>query len=167
MRTRGSLPRGIARRSRGLVLGGVWLRCVTRWQARELDRRLAAGEDPMQSDELSLRVGQLASLPARVQLASTLRAAVDMATGRRAPLVGKRLRRAEIKRNGPLLLALAERLRDGGPLGVRGLAMAAGLVERRSSPLYRECSERPLSVVAFEALVELDRGLLTASPAHR
>jgi hypothetical protein len=63
--TRRWLPsRRLARRSRGLLLGGIWLRVVTRWRAPVLDRQLANGIDPMQSDELSLRVGQLGS-PAR------------------------------------------------------------------------------------------------------
>ena len=64
---------------RGLLLGGIWLRCTTRWRARELDRQLAAGADPMQSDELSLRVGQLGSSKSRRRIACALRGAVAMA----------------------------------------------------------------------------------------
>jgi hypothetical protein len=70
-------------RSRGLVLGGIWLRCGSRWRARELDRQLAAGADPMQSDELSLRVGQLGSSRHRRRIACALRRAVALDRGLR------------------------------------------------------------------------------------
>jgi hypothetical protein len=146
-----------------LILGGLWLRGATWWRARDLDRDLASGTDPMQTDELSLRVGQLGSARMRVQLASALRGAVELANGRRAPLTTTRLRRQEIRKNDELLLALADRLRDGEPLGVRGLAMTADLVKNRCSPLYSKHPERPLAPTAFEALVALDRGLRTAS----
>ena len=157
------LPRGrVARRSRGLVLGGIWLRCSTRWRARELDRELAAGADPIDTDALSLRVGQLGSRATRVRLVSALRRAVELAHGHQAPLVTTRLRRAQIRENDELLLAVAERIHDGGPLGVRGVAMTSYLVNDRMSPLYSEDAQRPLSVTALEALVELDRGIRTA-----
>ena len=61
-RTRRWLPRGrLARQTRGLLLGGVWLRCVTWSWAHALETSSGAGADPMESDELSLRVGQLSS----------------------------------------------------------------------------------------------------------
>jgi hypothetical protein len=71
--------RRLARRSRGVVLGGVWLRLVTWSRASALDRELAGGADPMQSDELSLRVGQLRSAKHRARLACALRGAVELA----------------------------------------------------------------------------------------
>src|SRR5215210_2285802 len=71
-------PRAMSR-SRGLVLGGIWLRCTTRCRARQLDRQLAAGVDPMQSDELSLRVGQLGSPGSRRRIACALRGLVALA----------------------------------------------------------------------------------------
>jgi hypothetical protein len=158
------LPPGrVARRSRGLVLGGVWLRCVTRLRARDLDRDLAAGADPIGSDELSLRVGQLAAGATRVRLARVLHDAVAVANGRHPPLTVTRLQRATIRDNQELLLALADRVRDGGVVGVRGLAMVSELLEDRSGPLYAADTERPLAVTALEALVELDRGLRTTS----
>jgi hypothetical protein len=146
-----------------LVLGGVWLRCVTRLRARRLDRDLAAGADPIGSDELSLRVGQLAAVATRVRLARVLRDAVAMANGHQAPLTVTRLQRAAVRENEELLLALADRVRDGGVVGVRGLAMVSELLEDRGGPLYAADAARPLGVTAFEALVELDRGLRTTS----
>ena len=127
--TRRWLPsRRLARRSRGLVLGGVWLRCRAWRRRHELDRQLARGADPMQSDELSLRVGQLGSAGTRVRLAHALREAVALANGHRPPLITTRLRRREIRDNEALLVALADRIRDGGPLGVQGLAITARLI---------------------------------------
>lgn len=162
-RTRRWLPsRRLARRSRGLLLGGIWLHVVTRWSARDLDRRLANGIDPMQSDELSLRTGQLGSPGTRARLASALRGAVELANGQRAPLITTRLRRSEIQENDELLLALADRLRDGEPLGVQGLAMTSTLVNDRSGPLYRSGPSRSLPATVSEALAALERGQRTA-----
>jgi hypothetical protein len=156
----------LPRRWRGLVLGGVWLHWQTRRRARDLDRRLARGADPMQSDELSLRVGQLGSPGSRVRLAHALRDAVAIANGHHAPLIKARLRRAEIRENDELLLALAGRLSGGEPLGVQGLAKTACLVNDRSSPLYRPGPSRSLQAAASEALAALDRGQRTAATWH-
>jgi hypothetical protein len=156
------LPRGrLARRTRGFVLGGTWLRLVTRRRAHALDRRLAAGADPMTSDELALRVGQLGSAATRKRLAWTLRDAVELANGRRRPLITTRLRRRAVLESEELLSALADRVGEGEPVGVRGLALAALLV-KRSSALYRDDSACPLKVVAFDALIALDDGLMTS-----
>jgi hypothetical protein len=156
------LPSGpLRRRSRGLLLGGVWLHCIARWRAADLDRRLADGADPMESDELSLRVGRLGSAAHRTRIATALRRAVQIADGHHAPLVTTRLRRPEIHENEELLLAIADRLRDGEPLGVRGLAMTSRLVSDRAGPLYRPGAGCSLSVAACEALAALERGRQT------
>jgi hypothetical protein len=163
LRTGLRLPsRRLARRARGPLLGGIWLRVLTWWTAADLDRRLADGADPMLSDELSLRVGQLGSVGRRTRLSRALREAVDLAKGNRAPLITTRIRRAEIRENYELLLALADRLRDGEPLGAQGLAMTARLVADRASPLYRSGLTGSLPAKALEALTALDRGHLTA-----
>ena len=151
------------RRSRGLLLGGVWLRVLTRWSAGELDRRLATGSDPMLSDELSLRVGQLGSAGTRVRLANALRAAVQFANGRRAPLIATRLRREEIRECDELLLSLAERLHGGEPVGAQGLAMTARLVADRSGPLYRSRARGSLPGAVAEALAALGHGHMTVA----
>jgi hypothetical protein len=146
-----------------LLLGGVWLRWHTWRRAHDLDRRLASGADPMQSDELSLRVGQLGSPGSRIRLAHALRDAVEIANGQHAPLVKTRLRRPEIRETDELLLALADRLRGGEPLGVQGLAMTARLINDRSSPLYRSGVSGSLPTIALEALAALERGQRTAA----
>lgn len=140
---------------------------MTRLKAPELDRQLANGIDPMVSDELSLRMGQLGSRAMRVRLASALRNAVRVASGQHPPLIATRLRRAEIRENEELLLALAERLRDGEPVGVQGLARAARLVDPRSGALYRSGRSGSLATAASKALASLDRGRLTAGSAER
>jgi hypothetical protein len=163
--TRRWLPKGrVARHSRGPLLGGLWLRVLTRRRAADLDRRLADGTDPMESDELSLRVGQLGSPTARARLAASLRGAVEMANGRHPPLVATRMRLREVQENEDLLLALADRLHDGEPLGVQGLAMTSRLISDRFSPLYRSGS---LTEAALEALAALERGHRTAAGPAR
>lgn len=157
----------IAPGSRGLVLGGVWLRVTTRWRARALDDQLALGADPMQSDELSLRAGQLGSRKSRRRIACALRGVVALA-GRDAypiALAPPPIRRAEVRANKELLLELAERLCSSEPAGAQGLAIASKLIGDCRSPLYSGQSDRPLPVSAFEALVAMDRRLRTAGPS--
>jgi hypothetical protein len=164
--TRRWLPGGsLARRTRGPLLGGLWLHVLTRWRASDLDRRLANGADPMESDELSLRAGQLGSVGTRSRLAATLRAAVETADGRHPPLISTRLRCPEIRENKELLLAIAERLRSGDSVGVEGLAMTARLVSDRSSPMYRPWASLPVALST--ALTALERGHRTAGSAGR
>lgn len=164
LRTRRWLPsRSLARRSRGPLLGGIWLRVLTRWRAAGLDRQLANGTDPMQSDELSLRAGQLGSSATRSRLAVALNEAVQIANGHHRPLIATRLRRLEIQENDQLLLTLADRLRHGAPLGIQGLAMTARLVHDRSSPLYRSGASGSLTRTLLEALAALERGHRTAA----
>jgi hypothetical protein len=43
------------------------------------------------------------------------------------------------------------------------VAIASQLIEERRGPLYRDNTDRPLTVMAFDALVALDRGLRTIS----
>jgi hypothetical protein len=161
------LPRGrLARRTRGLLLGGVWLRYVTRRHARELDEHLARGTDPIVSDELSLRAGQLGSARSRGRFACHLRGAVALAD---APFDPFRLgppviRRAQVQENRELLLELADRLRLGGNLGVQGLAITSLLVGDGVSPLYSKAARSSLTVSVNNALLALDRGGGGASP---
>jgi hypothetical protein len=164
--TRRWLPsRRLARRSRGPLLGGIWLRVHTRWHAAELDRQLAKGTDPMLSDELSLRVGQLGAPWTRLRLSRALLEALDLASGRRKPLIRTRLLLTEIHENEELLLTLADRLRDGLPLGVQGLAMAARLVADHSGPLYRAGPSDSLAVTVLETLAALEHGHRTTGTA--
>ena len=164
--TRRWLPsRRLARRSRGLLLGGVWLHFVTWRRAYDLDRRLAGGADPMRSDELSLRVGQLSSAQTRARLACGLRGAVELADRQPDPLrtPPALIRRSEIRANRELLLELAKSLGTGRPLDVEGLAMTSILIHYAPSPLYHKKASRTLTDTAYEALVALERGRRTVS----
>jgi hypothetical protein len=162
---RGLPSRRLARRTRGPLLGGLWLRVLTWWVAADLDRELANGTDPLASDELSLRVGQLGSAATRSRLAAALREAVETESGRRGPLPSTRLLRPEIRQNENLLLALADRLHGSEPLGVEGLAMTARLVDERMRPLSRGGASLPDAL--SEALTALERGHRTAGTTGR
>src|SRR5215210_309077 len=163
IRIRGWLPsRRLARRSRGLLLGGMWLRWRTWSRAQELDGVLARGADPMDSDELSLRVGQLGSARIRARLAGALRGVVELVDRPPEPFAPPRsqIRRTEIRANRALLLELAERVGSSGSVGVDGLGMTSLLVGDGASPLY-DRTRRSLTVTAFTALVALERGYPT------
>jgi hypothetical protein len=153
------LPRGrLARRTRGLLLGGVWLRFVTWRRARELDEQLARGTDPITSDELSLRAGQLASARSRGRFACVLRGAVQLADAPFDPVRMGRpvIRRAQVQENCELLLELADRLRAGGYLHPRGLAITSLLVGDGVSALYSKAAPRSLNASVGHALLALD-----------
>jgi hypothetical protein len=123
----------------------------------------------MQSDELSLRVGQLSSSRSRRRIACALRGVVALAERDFYPVIAgpPPIRRAAVGACSGLLLEIAERLGSCEPVGVRGLAIASQLVVDRRGPLYRDDVEHPLTVTAFEALLALDRGLLTRSTETR
>lgn len=68
----------------------------------------------------------------------------------------------EIQTNRGLLLELAERVGDGRPLGVEGLAKASMLVSDPASRLYHDDGSGQLADAALEVLEALDRGHLTS-----
>ena len=114
----------------------------------------------MTSDELSLRVGQLASARSRRRFACALRGAVELADRPFDPLrIGPPvIRRAEVRENRELLLELADRLRVGGRLGVEGLAITSLLVGDGLSPLFCKAASGSLTASANHALLALERG---------
>jgi hypothetical protein len=129
-------------------------------RAQELDGLLARGADPMGSDELSLRVGQLGSARSRARLACALRGAVELAEREPEPFGMRRaqIRRAQIRANRELLLELAECVDARGPVGVEGLGLTSLLIGDRASPLYDGDARRSLPVTVSTALVALERG---------
>ena len=152
------LPRGLARRTRGPLLGGVGLRWVTWRRARQLDEQLALGMDPIASDELSLRAGQLGSSRSRSRLACVLRGVVTLAD---APFDPSRMgrpvvRRSVVQENRRLLLELADRVGAGGILGVQGLALTSLLVGDGVSPLFSKVSAGSLTSAVNGALLALE-----------
>jgi hypothetical protein len=117
---------------------GLWARIRTRWRRSQLDDELSAGADPRTSAELSERASQLRSDPVRTRLANTLVDPVVAGRAREHLAIGARPRRAALKRNLDALVPLIERLCDGHPIDVRGVAMTARLVSDTQGPLYRK-----------------------------
>jgi hypothetical protein len=139
------------------MLGGLWLRWVTRRQVRELDELLARGADPIISDELSLRAGQLRSARTRGRFACALRGAVELAEAPFDPArFAPAIRRAQVRESRDLLLELAHRVRTGGSLGVQGLAITSLLVGDGVSPLYAKAGRGSLRAYLSDALLALE-----------
>jgi hypothetical protein len=133
-----------------------------RWRRSRLDEQLARDTDPTTSAELGLRAAQLRSSAERSRLANFLVEVLGDAPGPNlgAFRVSTRQRHARIRESADELLALVLRLRDDEPIAVRGAAMTALLVDRRSSPL-RHGDGRDLQLAiraAHVALDERDRG---------
>jgi hypothetical protein len=120
---------------------------------------LAAGVDPLASDELSLRARQLQSAKSRARLACGLRGAVNLSRRPFDPLAPppSLIRRSEVHANTDLLLELADRV-TATAVSTEGLARTSLLIADGSSPMYRGYGGRALRVAAFEALVALERG---------
>jgi hypothetical protein len=151
------LPGGsLARQSHGPLLGGLGLRFRTWREAEELDEQLAAGADPLGSDELSLRAGQLRSGKTRSRIARSLLAALDIADLEIPAALNLSVHRPEVRNCRELIVELAERLRDDDHMEVRGLALARHLATADSSALYDPHAGYPLSGALQVTLLALD-----------
>jgi hypothetical protein len=143
-------------RSRGLLLGGTWLRVVTWWRYSELDAALAVGVDPTVSNALSLRAGQLRSPETRARLVRSLHAVLELATSDLShvscpPLV----RYSEVRACESLVHDLLARLDEDRTVSVQGLALTSLLVRDGASALFWEYAARSLAEdlrVAAESL---------------
>jgi hypothetical protein len=132
--------------TRGLVLGGIWLRVATWWSSSELDAALAVGVDPAASNALSLRAGQLRSPKTRARLVRSLQAVLDLATSDLShvscpPLV----RYSEVRVCKSLLCDLLARLDESRTVSVQGLALTSLLVRDGASSLFWEHTARSLA----------------------
>ena len=114
------------------------LRIRTRWRRDRLDKELSQGADPAASAELTLRAAQLRSPVVRVRFANALVEALGDARRNEPVTVTARPQRTEVRDHADDLMALVERLRDGRPVGVRGAAMTARLVNDAANPLHRD-----------------------------
>jgi hypothetical protein len=145
----GAIPRPSAR--------SPWLRLRAWWRRTALTRELAAGDDPDAGAERALVARGLIGTPAQHQLADALDRVVRAAQqGRRRSGVKAPLNRPDILLAHNELAALAERLRDGGPAPVQGLAIAALLVSDGASPLYDRRAAHSVQRMAQQALDRLD-----------
>ncbi|MDP9133603.1 MAG: hypothetical protein M3N56_02115 [Actinomycetota bacterium] len=135
----------------------LWLRVRVWWHWPALARELAAGGDPAASAELTVVARQLIDLPAQQRLADTLERVMTAASRPpRPPSVKVPLNRREILGARDELAALAERLRDGTPAPVQGMAIAALLVHDSASPLYRRRAAQDVWSLAREARERLN-----------
>jgi len=138
----------------------------TRWRLRRrrssLDEQLARDTDPTTSAELDLRAAQLRSTAERSRLANSLVEVLGDARGRNlgAFRIRTRQRHAAVHESADELLALVLRLREDEPVAVRGAAMVALLVDRRSSPLrHGDGRDLHLAIRAAHVALEVrDRG---------
>jgi hypothetical protein len=133
-----------------LQLSRTWLECTdclfeptafarlrARFRRVELDRVLADGVDPTGSPLLAARAAQLVRPRSRARLAEALErlaltAEAQAGRFRVAP------RRQAVQANRATLLDLAGRLRRGGPLYARGIAMLELVLIDGTGPAYRD-----------------------------
>lgn len=115
----------------------------------------------MQSDELSLRAGQLGSANTRERLSRALRVTVAAARSQPGP-VARLTGACDIQAADALLLQLAERVDGDEALGVEGLAKTWLMVHDDPSVLYHREAGPPVAEAVVDALWALDRGHRTA-----
>jgi hypothetical protein len=135
-------------------------RLRTKLKSRQLDRALAAGASPSESDELSLRAQQLVTANRRLAnaiehliLRSDLDPRFDVP---QSPISRTPFNRADVRANRASLHRLADALRDPGERPVRGLAMASTLLKDKGGPLYVSDSVEQVAGVVREAIAELN-----------
>jgi hypothetical protein len=138
----------------------------TRLRAAELDQALAAGADPLASEELTLRAEQLAQPTRREDYARSLELVAESAqAGWLQTAPGPTIRnRKPVVKNQEALLALARRLRGTGPHCLRGLAMTDLLIHCGTSSLYAAPSPDQLRQKVEEILAALDVTGLRVNP---
>jgi hypothetical protein len=102
----------------------------------ELDGVLADGADPRESPELALRAHQLAKPDKRIRFARAIERVVSDAGSPEPQILLGVYRRDPVLKNRLLLRALADRLRAGAPVRLRGLAMVDLMLYRSDGPLY-------------------------------
>ncbi len=111
----------------------LWLRLRVRGRAHKLDRALAVGASPLDSEELSLRADQLSRPEVRKRLAGTYTRLTDEREGQ-IGLLPFHYDRVRVNR-GPLG-EIGDLLGGKGPLPLRGVALASALLDDRMGPLY-------------------------------
>jgi hypothetical protein len=103
-----------------------------------LDRRLAAGEPPWSTLELSVRAAELTAPGERQELAEEVDRLIDSAAQPRRPGGGAAVPpdRASVLACGPLLGDLVDDLRHAERVEARGVALVRQLLRDGGSPLY-------------------------------
>jgi hypothetical protein len=124
----------------------------------ELDRELAGGADATDSPALETRAKQLIGPHFRRELVAQLDAALDKAE--HPPhwrSVSVPVRACEVRAARDSLTALRQALLDAGVPSVRGVALAACLINDPDSPLYRQTGA-DIAQVAESATTALTAG---------
>jgi hypothetical protein len=138
----------------------VALRARVRWNALQLDSRLAEGVDPNATEELALRARQLAAPAKREEIARSLDEVVAVAvrgSSAHLPTIRAPISRGRVQASRPELSGLAARLRQEGPHAVEGLAMAHLLVADAQGPLYaHELCGDPLGPAVEAAILAME-----------
>jgi hypothetical protein len=117
---------------------GLRLALTVWWHGTELDRRLAAGEDPRSSDELSLRAKRLIATRSRGRVAKGLAGALRSAKNDGPRFTAAvRPRSADVLDADGVITAIERRLRGPGPVGARGVALVRLLLIDGNGPLYQ------------------------------
>ena len=111
----------------------LWQRVRVRGRAHELDRALATGANPLDSEELSLRADELSGPEVRRRLAGTYTRLTDEHA---SPIGLLPFDYGRISTNQEPLRQIRERLSGEAQLQVRGIAMASALLDDRMGPLY-------------------------------
>lgn len=124
---------GDRRRPGRLRLGvTVW------WRGAELDRRLAAGEDPWGSDALALRARRITTARSRAHVANGLAGVLRSArAGRHGFSAAVAPHSPDVLEAGVVIAAIERRLRAPEPVAACGVAMVRLLLIDGNGPLYR------------------------------
>jgi hypothetical protein len=120
-------------RTRPRPFGGLSLRLRVHRRALALDRALAGGASPLESEELTLRADQL-SQPATRKRFARLVARLTDPTQSQVGLLPYSYNR--VRANREQLVGIGEALAAPGPLPVRGAAMLSVLLDDARGPLY-------------------------------
>jgi hypothetical protein len=127
-----TIARPPARRTSARLALTVW------WRATELDRRLAAGENPRTSEALALRARRLTTPRSRARVARGLAGALRSSCSDHPRFT------AAVRPSGPDVLDaeptiawLERRLRARGPVAAQGVAILRLLLIDGDGPLYR------------------------------
>jgi hypothetical protein len=116
--------------------GRLTLRLRVLLKRTQLDLRLAEGADPAETATLMLRARQLQGTRQRRALANGLERAIAQAKRYSGSNVDSPISREEVARAHPLLLRLAERLRNSDTVSPRGVVILRRLLTDTTSPIF-------------------------------
>jgi hypothetical protein len=133
-------PREIqpSRRGRSRRRGSLATTLAVWWNATDLDRRLAAGDDPRSTDALALRARRILTRRSRSRLAGGLAGAMGRARAGGSPFTAAVTPRSrDVLEARTVIAALERELRGDQPVAARGVAMVRLLLVDGNGPLYR------------------------------